>query len=114
MVLTDVLSHFDVIVRIGENRPDYDEVTAGICSMFETGNIPLWLTLAVRVFLDIHHELEGETRRGYQELESITKVFVDLANAEIHVVPPLSFAFVLQLVQYCIVGYHTHNEARRA
>lgn len=44
MVLTDVLSHFDVIARIGENRPDYDEVTAGICSMFETGNIPLWLT----------------------------------------------------------------------
>jgi hypothetical protein len=31
----------------------------------------------VRVFLDIHHELEGETQRGYQELESITKVFVD-------------------------------------
>jgi hypothetical protein len=75
MVLTDALPHFDVIARMREHRPDYDEVTVGMCSMFETWNIPLWLTLALRVFLDIHHELDGKTQRAYQELEGATNYF---------------------------------------
>ncbi|KAL2816714.1 hypothetical protein BJX63DRAFT_430095 [Aspergillus granulosus] len=75
LVLLEILSEFLFLHRlVPVPDPDEDEVTRGLRMMFDTHNIPLWLTFACQIFLDIHHALRESVDKGFHDLKSSAKV----------------------------------------
>jgi hypothetical protein len=69
VILMDLLPEFLLISRC-RITPLFaaDEFTRGLLSMIETNQIPIWLTFAATVFLQIHHTLGDEVLRGFETL----------------------------------------------
>jgi hypothetical protein len=55
VLLMDVLPEFCFIAKYKIHIFAKDELTRGLCDMALTKEIPVWLTFATSVFLDIHH-----------------------------------------------------------
>lgn len=82
--LNDVQKHQEDLVLLIELLPEFcfiakykihlfatDELTRGLCKMALTTEIPVWLTFATTVFLDIHHFLREKVDKGFEELRTI-------------------------------------------
>ncbi|KAE9369320.1 hypothetical protein N431DRAFT_413162 [Stipitochalara longipes BDJ] len=60
VLLMDILPEFCFIAKHKIHLFAKDELTKGLCRMVLTKDIPVWLTFATTVFLDIHHTLRDE------------------------------------------------------
>ena len=70
MILLEIFPYFDILARSGPSRPQDDEITCGLHASFKDRTIPLWLTFALHVFLDVHHILGNQIQRGFLELQT--------------------------------------------
>ena len=71
IVLCEILPDFNMLGLGTQLAPDFDELTRGLSKAFKTKVIPLSLTFAAQLFLDIHHILRDQVGRGFQDLCSI-------------------------------------------
>ena len=70
IILLEALPEFFIITKINGNLPVADELTNGLRSMFVQKTVPLWVTYAAQIFLDIHHVLRADVVRGLSELRA--------------------------------------------
>lgn len=67
IVLLEILPEiFTLILR--PEVPAEDEMTRGIREMKKQREVPLWLTFAAQIFLDIHHILRERVSDGFKDL----------------------------------------------
>ena len=69
IVLLQALPDFAFLGELGIPLAMEDEITEGLKKMMKTKDIPLCLTFAAQVYLDIHHTLRADVQRGFQELK---------------------------------------------
>jgi hypothetical protein len=60
ILLMELLPDFCFVAKYKLHLVATDELTRGLCKMALTKEIPIWLTFATTVFLDIHHILRME------------------------------------------------------
>jgi hypothetical protein len=60
ILLMELLPDFCFLERYKLHLVATDELTRGLCNMVSNQGIPVWLTFATTVFLDIHHTLRGD------------------------------------------------------
>jgi hypothetical protein len=60
ILLMELLPDFCFVAKYNLHLVATDELTRGLCRMALTKEIPVWLTFATTVFLDIHHILRME------------------------------------------------------
>lgn len=75
-LLMNVLSEFSFLSKFTKPMMWEDEITAGLReTLCNTNKIPLWLTFALQLHMDINHILRAETSRAYDDLvEAATKM----------------------------------------
>jgi hypothetical protein len=69
IVLMGILPEFCFISKCKIHMFATDELTRGLGNMALTKDIPVWLTFATTVFLDIHHILREKAGIGFVELQ---------------------------------------------
>ncbi len=67
IILCEILPDFSVLA-LGGRGPAEDEFCRGLKQVFRDRKIPLWVTFAAQVFLDIHHVLRENVDSGFQRL----------------------------------------------
>ncbi|CZR66882.1 uncharacterized protein PAC_16783 [Phialocephala subalpina] len=73
ILLCELLPEFAFIQRFKIGLFASDELTRGLVKMIETGKIPIWLTFATTILLDIHHLLRGNVGMAYDQLQVVGK-----------------------------------------
>ncbi len=71
ILFMELLPEFAFIQRYRAPLFASDEFTRGLIKMIETKNIPIWLTFATTVLLDIHHILKDNADLGFKQLQAI-------------------------------------------
>lgn len=69
ILLMEVLPEFCFLSKFKIHMFATDELTRGLGNMALTKEIPVWLTFAVTVFLDIHHILRDKVGLGLAEMQ---------------------------------------------
>lgn len=69
ILLMEVLPEFCFISKFKIHMFATDELTRGLGNMALTKQIPVWLTFAVTIFLDIHHILRDKAGVGLPEMQ---------------------------------------------
>lgn len=72
IILCGALTDLALFQSLGKGVPVEDELIRGLRDA-KTYKVPLWLTFAAQVFLEVHHILRTETSRGFQELRSVAR-----------------------------------------
>ena len=67
----ELLPEFAFIQRYRAPQFASDELTRGLIKMIETKKIPIWLTFATTVLLDIHHILRDKVDIAFKQLQEI-------------------------------------------
>lgn len=52
-----------------------DELTQGLCQMMNTSEIPMWLSFAAQVYLDIHHTMRNDIGTALADLQALGTMF---------------------------------------
>ncbi|RMZ42085.1 hypothetical protein AFCA_006829 [Aspergillus flavus] len=73
IILIEHLGEFALLCMRVLKMVAEDELTRGIHIAFRTNKIPLVLTFATQVYLDIHHILRKDITRGYTDLETTAR-----------------------------------------
>ncbi|KAI9784493.1 MAG: hypothetical protein M1835_003574 [Candelina submexicana] len=68
VVLLETLPDFCVFAQMPGSIPAEDELTRGVREMVKRKEVPIWLTFAAQVFLDIHHTLREQVGIGIHDL----------------------------------------------
>lgn len=71
ILFMELLPEFAFIERYRAPLVASDELTRGLIKMIESKNIPIWLTFATTVLLDIHHTLKDKADLGFKQLQAI-------------------------------------------
>ncbi|KAL9064344.1 MAG: hypothetical protein Q9161_008944 [Pseudevernia consocians] len=67
-ILTEVLADFYLTSMSSSPLLGIDELSKGVCDMWQTKKVPLWLSFAAQVYLDITHILGREVQKALEEL----------------------------------------------
>jgi hypothetical protein len=71
ILLVELLPEFCFMQRYNTPQFATDELTRGLIKMVETKKIPIWLTFATTVLLDIHHTLKDKVDIAFNELQAV-------------------------------------------
>jgi hypothetical protein len=71
ILLVELLPEFCFLQRYNAPHFAKDELTRGLIKMVETKNIPIWLTFATTVLLDIHHTLKDKVDIAFNQLQEV-------------------------------------------
>jgi len=71
ILFMELLPEFAFVQRYKGHLFASDELTRGLIKMIETKSIPIWLTFATTVLLDIHHILKDKADLGFKQLQGI-------------------------------------------
>jgi hypothetical protein len=71
ILLIELLPEFCFIQRYNAPQFASDELTRGLIKMAQTKEIPIWLTFATTILLDIHHILRAKVDTAFKELQEI-------------------------------------------
>jgi hypothetical protein len=71
ILVVELLPEFCFIQRYNAAQFATDELTRGLVKMVETKNIPIWLTFATTVLLDIHHILKDRVDSAFNQLQEV-------------------------------------------
>ncbi|KAF7502110.1 hypothetical protein GJ744_007108 [Endocarpon pusillum] len=107
VVLLEILPEFCVLALAPNGAPAEDEMTRGMREMVKHKKIPLWLTFAAQIFLDIHHTLREKVGDGLFDLvksaryveNSITQVLKFHENLRIENWPRSNDQGLLQILE---------------
>ena len=75
------LTAFAFLGQGSQLMPAQDELMRGLRRMEKTGETPFWLAFALQIYLDIHHLLRKEVRRGFHEARQHARRARDKINA---------------------------------
>lgn len=73
ILLMELLPEFCFLAKYKIQLLDTDEFTRGLKKMALTKKIPVWLTFATTIFLDVHHILRETVTTAFTELNTIGK-----------------------------------------
>ena len=68
IILLQLLPDFSFLQRIKLKPPVEDEITRGVIDFVKNKKIPLWLSFAAQIFLDVHHELRYSNAKAFGDL----------------------------------------------
>ncbi|EZF52372.1 hypothetical protein H103_04532 [Trichophyton rubrum CBS 288.86] len=68
VILTEHSTEFALLCICAPDLLAEDELTRGLMEAFQTHTVTLSLSFATQVYLDIHHALRGDVRRGLPDL----------------------------------------------
>jgi hypothetical protein len=71
ILLAELLPEFSFLARYKIGLFTTDELTAGLLKMSLTKEIPVWLTFATTILLDIHHLAKDQVDRSFKESQLI-------------------------------------------
>ena len=67
IVLLELLPEFALLQRYRVDPPVKDEITIGLIDFIETKKIPVWLTFATQILLDVHHGLRHTNSKAFND-----------------------------------------------
>ena len=71
IIIFESMTEFFILSKSGEHRLlVLDEVTEGFLDMFRTKKISLWVTFAAQIYVDIHHVLRADVKRGLADMRA--------------------------------------------
>jgi hypothetical protein len=70
IIVSEAFPEFLILGDDRLNLPIIDNFSDGLIEMSETKTIPLWLTFATQIYLDIHHALRANVKRPLTEMRA--------------------------------------------
>ena len=86
ILLLEVLPEFSFVAKGKINLFATDELTRGLMNMVKSKEIPVWLTFATTIFLDIHHILRDRVEDILTKLETIGMCSSTFADLELYLI----------------------------
>ena len=77
-LLQNLLPEFWLLNLSDAWLPAQDELTRGLTTFTSTKEIPVWLTFAIQIFLDIHHVMRDKTPQALHKLQEFGLDVVDM------------------------------------
>ena len=72
IIMLEALPEFCLLARSDQVLGE-DELTRGVRQMVKTKQVPMWLTFAAQIFLDIHHIFRAEVEKGFHDFVRSSK-----------------------------------------
>ena len=72
IIVSESLTEFFILSKCDKrwNLLVLDNLTDSLLKMFDTKDVPLWLTFATQIYVDIHHVLRTDVKRAMTEMRA--------------------------------------------